>query len=96
MPLPNAWSRRSLAEVRRLEAVFSLYREDTALVALNRQGILVAPPADLVAVLAECRRCWELTGGAFDPTVQALWILYRDHFSRSDAGPAGTNRACTP
>ena len=80
---------RSLAEVRRLEAVFSLYREDTALVALNRQGILVAPPADLVAVLAECRRCWELTGGAFDPTVQALWILYRDHFSRSDADPQG-------
>ena len=57
--------------------------------ALNRQGILVAPPADLVAVLAECRRCWELTGGAFDPTVQALWILYRDHFSRSDADPQG-------
>jgi len=79
----------SLAEVRRLEAVFSLYREDTALVALNRQGILVAPPADLVAVLAECRRCWELTGGAFDPTVQALWILYRDHFSRSDPAPQG-------
>ena len=80
---------RSLAEVRRLEAVFSLYREDTALVALNREGILVAPPADLVAVLAECRRCWELTGGAFDPTVQALWILYRDHFSRPDADPQG-------
>jgi thiamine biosynthesis lipoprotein len=75
--------------VHRLEQVFSLYREDTALVALNRHGILVAPPADLVAVLAECRRCWEMTGGAFDPTVQALWILYRDHFSRADADPQG-------
>jgi thiamine biosynthesis lipoprotein len=80
---------RALAEVHRLEQVFSLYREDTALVALNRHGILVAPPADLVAVLAECRRCWELTGGAFDPTVQALWILYWDHFSRADADPQG-------
>jgi thiamine biosynthesis lipoprotein len=80
---------RALAEVHRLEQVFSLYREDTALVALNRHGILVAPPADLVAVLAECRRCWEMTGGAFDPTVQALWILYRDHFSRADADPQG-------
>ncbi|MBM6583397.1 FAD:protein FMN transferase [Microvirga sp. BT689] len=79
----------ALAEVRRLEQVFSLYREDTALVALNRHGILVAPPADLVAVLAECRRCWGLTGGAFDPTVQALWILYRDHFSKDDADPVG-------
>jgi thiamine biosynthesis lipoprotein len=80
---------RALAEVHRLDQVFSLYREDTALVALNRHGILVAPPADLVAVLAECRRCWEMTGGAFDPTVQALWILYRDHFSRADADPQG-------
>ncbi|MBB3020822.1 thiamine biosynthesis lipoprotein [Microvirga lupini] len=80
---------RSLAEVRRLEAVFSLYREDAALVALNRHGILVAPPPDLVALLAECRRCWELTQGAFDPTVQALWTLYRDHFSRPDADPSG-------
>lgn len=80
---------RSLAEVRRLEAMFSLYREDTALVTLNRQGFLVAPPADLVTLLAECRRCWELTGGAFDPTVQALWTLYREHFSKPGADPEG-------
>jgi thiamine biosynthesis lipoprotein len=64
---------RSLAEVRRLEAVFSLYREDSALVAL----------------LAECRRWWELSDGAFDPTVQALWTLYRDHFSQPGADPRG-------
>jgi FAD:protein FMN transferase len=80
---------RSIAEVRRLEAVFSLYREDSALVVLNRHGVLVAPPADLIALLAECRRYWELTGGAFDPTVQALWLLYRDHFSKPDADLQG-------
>jgi thiamine biosynthesis lipoprotein len=80
---------RSLAEVRRLEQVFSLYRDDSSLSTLNRQGFLVAPPAALVELLSECRRCWELTGGAFDPTVQALWLLYRDHFSRSGADPAG-------
>ena len=80
---------RSLAEVRRLESVFSLYRDDSALVLLNRQGFLVAPPAELVELLSECRRCWELTGGAFDPTVQALWALYRDHFSRPGAYPHG-------
>jgi FAD:protein FMN transferase len=80
---------RSLAEVRRLDKVFSLYREDSALTALNRHGVLIAPPADLVALLVECRRCWELTDGAFDPTVQALWTLYRDHFSRPDADPHG-------
>ena len=80
---------RSLAEVRRLEAVFSLYRDDSALVTLNRQGILIAPPSDLVALLGECHRCWELTGGAFDPTVQSLWVLYRDHFSQPDTDLQG-------
>lgn len=80
---------RSLAEVRRLEQVFSLHREDSALATLNRLSVLVAPPADLVALLGESRRWWELTGGAFDPTVQALWVLYRDHFSRPDADPEG-------
>ncbi len=80
---------RSLAEVRRLEAVFSLYREDSALSVLNRHGVLVAPLADLVTLLVECRRCWELTDGAFDPTVQALWMLYRDYFSRPGADPKG-------
>ena len=80
---------RSLTEVRRLEQLLSLYRDDSALSTLNRQGFLVAPPAALVELLAACRRCWELTGGAFDPTVQALWVLYRDHFSRPGADPAG-------
>ncbi|MBJ6125593.1 FAD:protein FMN transferase [Microvirga sp. BT325] len=80
---------RALAEVRRLEAVFSLHRDDSALSTLNRQGFLIAPPAALVELLSECRRCWELTGGAFDPTVQALWILYRDHFSQPGADPQG-------
>jgi len=80
---------RSVAAVRRLESIFSLYRDDSALSALNRQGMLVAPPAELVALLTECRRYSELTGGGFDPTVQPLWILYRDHFSQPDAAPQG-------
>ncbi|MGX5736494.1 FAD:protein FMN transferase [Bosea thiooxidans] len=80
---------RALSEARRLEQVFSLYRDDSALTVLNRQGALVAPPAELVTVLKDCRRYFELTRGRFDPTVQALWTLYRDHFSRPDADPQG-------
>lgn len=80
---------RALAEMRRLELLFSLYRDDSALSLLNRQGVLLAPPAELVALLAECRRHFELTGGSFDPTVQPLWALYRDHFSRPGADPQG-------
>lgn len=80
---------RVTAEVRRLEQVFSLYREDSALTSLNRHGVLVAPPVELVRLLTECRRYWDVTGGAFDPTVQALWVLYRDHFGTPGCSPEG-------
>ena len=84
---------RSLAELRRLERLFSLYREDSMLVALNQRGVLEAPPAELVELLGAARRYAELTGGAFDPTVQPLWALYTDHFSKPDADPDGPSAA---
>ena len=83
---------RAVAEARRLEQVFSLYRDDSALVTLNRHGVLIAPPKDLIDLLAECRRYFELTYGAFDPTVQALWTLYQDHFSQPGADPQGPSQ----
>lgn len=80
---------RAIAEARRLERLFSLYRDDSALVALNRAGILVDPAPELVDILTRAQRYAALTGGRFDPTVQPLWTLYADHFSRDDADPAG-------
>jgi thiamine biosynthesis lipoprotein len=85
----EALIRRAVAEVRRLERVFSLYRDDSALVALNRHGMLAAPPPDLVEVLAQARHYWQATHGSFDPSVQPLWTLYRDHFSTPGAAPSG-------
>ena len=78
-----------LAEVRRLEGQFSLYRADSAICTLNRSGILVAPDADMVALLKASLQFWDLTGGAFDPTVQALWQLYAGHFSSETPDPDG-------
>jgi thiamine biosynthesis lipoprotein len=79
----------SLAEVERLERIMSLYRPDSALSRLNRDGVLEDPPFDLVRVLSESRRYGALSGGAFDVTVQPLWDLYAGHFSRPDASPDG-------
>ena len=45
-----------LAEVRRLEGQFSLYRADSAICTLNRSGILVAPDADMVSTPDTSRR----------------------------------------
>ncbi len=76
-------------EARRLERLFSLYLDDSALVELNRTGILVDPAAEMVDLLSTSQHYSELTGGLFDPTVQPLWDLYASHFSREDADPAG-------
>jgi len=78
-----------VAEIARLEAIFSLYRPGSALRRLNRAGALDAPPPELVALLSEAKTIAALTGGAFDPTVQPLWRLYAAHFAAADADPAG-------
>jgi thiamine biosynthesis lipoprotein len=85
----EALLRRAVAEASRLEAIFSLYRDDTALSELNRSGVLVAPPTELVHLLGLCDDIWRLTDGAFDPTVQPLWRCYADHFVAAGADPAG-------
>jgi thiamine biosynthesis lipoprotein len=69
-----------VAEIERLEKAFSLYRDDSEIVRLNRQGRLDAPSHDLLALLAECQRLSELSDGAFDVTVQPLWNLYAANF----------------
>jgi thiamine biosynthesis lipoprotein len=79
----------SLLEVERLEKELSLYRADSAISRLNRDGVIDDPPFDLSQVLAASRRYGALTGGAFDVTVQPLWDLYAAHFSRPDASPHG-------
>jgi thiamine biosynthesis lipoprotein len=81
--------RLCLAEVDRLERLFSLYRPDSLLVRLNRTGELADPPQDMVRLLSEAARFSRLTEGAFDVTVQPLWQLYAEHFARPGADPAG-------
>ncbi len=83
----------SLAEVERLEKQLSLYRPESAISLLNRDGALENPPFDLVRALSESRHYGDLTGGAFDVTVQPLWDLYAAYFSRPGASPAGPSDA---
>lgn len=66
----------ALAEIARLEAIFSLNRPDTALVRLNATGRLEAPPFELLECLGLSGRVHGATGGLFDPSVQPLWELY--------------------
>lgn len=71
-----------LAEVARLEKIFSLYRDDSVIVQLNREGRLNHPPADFLAVLSLSQELYRLTKGAFDPSIQPLWNFYAAYFRR--------------
>lgn len=61
------------AELLRLERIFSLYRDDSALARLNARGHLDAPPPEMLDLLSLAGAMHDATGGAFDPTVQPLW-----------------------
>jgi thiamine biosynthesis lipoprotein len=69
-------------EIRRLEAIFSLYRPESELVRLNANGRLLAPSPEMLDLLSLCRSMQAATGGAFDPTVQPLW----NHYAQRAAG----------
>ncbi len=70
-------------EIRRLEKIFSLYDGASALSRLNQAGSLDMPSLDLVRCLDDARQIAEITGGAFDVTVQPLWDVYARHFAAS-------------
>lgn len=64
------------AELNRLESIFSLYRDGSVLVRLNARGRLSNPPGDLVELLSLCGDLHRASGGAFDPSVQPLWLAH--------------------
>ncbi|MBI1208077.1 MAG: FAD:protein FMN transferase [Azospirillum sp.] len=78
-----------VTELAKLERVFSLYQPDSALSTLNRQGQLDGAPVELIELVTHARWVAELSGGAFDPTVQPLWQLYFSHFTAAAPDPAG-------
>ena len=68
--------RRCLAEVERLENIFSLYRDGSELSMLNQNGRLDNASQDMRFVLKQALRFGALTEGRFDVTVQPLWRLH--------------------
>ena len=66
-------SAMAMTEIRRLEAVFTLYQPDSALSRLNRDGRLAEPPFELLDCLTLAGAVHSASNGRFDPTVQPLW-----------------------
>ena len=93
-----AFARRTILRVRheieRLERIFSLYRRDSEISRLNEAGKLVKPSPELRRLIEESQHLGDLSGGAFDISVQPLWRLYEAHFwSRTDIQPDIAARA---
>lgn len=83
-PDAEAITARIMAEIDRLENILSLYRSESALSRLNRDGHLAAPPFELLECLSLAGAVHRASGGRFDPTVQPLWVLW------AEAAAAGT------
>jgi len=83
----------ALAEIARLEAIFSLHQTDSALSRLNRAGRLEVAPFELRELLSQALQLADMSDGRFEPTVQPLWKLYADHFAQPDADLAGPSVA---
>ena len=81
----------AVAEIARLEKLFSLYDRSSALSRLNATGILVDPAPEFLEMMEVSRRLNALSDGAFDPTIQPLWLLYAECY-----GDVVAPRAPTP
>lgn len=66
----------AVAAVQRVDQQMSLFRPDSLVSQLNREGVLHQPPADLLGLLRLAARISAASAGAFDATVQPLWALW--------------------
>ena len=70
-----------------LENLFSLYKENSQLSMLNKNGYVENPHPDMLALLNLSKKYAEMTNGAFDVTVQPLWNLYNEAFIKTNKPP---------
>jgi len=60
-------------EVEAVEAAFSLWREDSVLSRLNRDGVVLDPGHLFIELSQHAHELAKVSGGGFDPTVQGFW-----------------------
>jgi FAD:protein FMN transferase len=66
----------AVSAIRHVEAQMSLFDSSSALSRLNRDGVLLNPDAHLLAVLTLGTQVAQTSGGAFDMSVQPLWLSW--------------------
>jgi len=82
-----------LQELKRLETIFSVYRADSSISKLNREGVLENAPDDFIVMLTRALSLAKISDGVYDPTIQPVWQTYFRHFTESSPDPAGPSSA---
>ena len=78
---------KSIKQISKLENLFSLYKSDSQLSILNREGFYDNPDKEMIKLFNLSMQYSALTEGAFDITVQPLWQLYNKSFSKYKMPP---------
>ena len=83
----------AIADVLRIEAKYSRYRDDSVTACINRAagGPAIAVDAETGALLEYANRCHQLSGGRFDITsgvLRRVWDFRRTPPELPDARPA--------
>lgn len=68
----------AFAELELVEQLMSIYRPDSQVSRLNRDGVFDRPHPYFVEVLRAAREMSRHSGGGFDVTVQPLWALFAE------------------
>lgn len=76
------------AEMDRLIAVLDRHQPGTAVSELNAAGRLSDPGRDLLEVLAQAKRAYDLSGAGFDPTILPALDLIERSFQTSGRAPS--------
>jgi thiamine biosynthesis lipoprotein len=83
----------AFAAIRAVQKAADLFDAKSEISRLNRDGRLDHPSADLAALVAHALALAQASGGAFDPTVQPIWQVWRDADGRPDEADLARARA---
>ena len=71
-------------EAKKLESMFSLYKNDSLISQLNEYGEIHNYPNQFRELLEIALKFSKISNGAFDITVQPLWKLYEDFYTNNN------------
>lgn len=77
----------AFAEARKIDRLMSIYRQESQVFVLNATGSLAHPDPHLIAILKTAAELSALSGGAFDVTVQPMWMAYKNAHARNELPP---------